>query len=52
VKKVCILSAVNIRHMSLISIYTDIFKEYGVDFDIIYWINMEKKKSSQPRRNM
>ena len=35
-KKVCILSAVNIKHMSMISIYTDILKREKVDFDIIY----------------
>lgn len=35
-KKICILSAVNIKHMSLISIYVDRMKELGIDFDIIY----------------
>lgn len=34
--KICILSAVNIRHMSLISLYTKILKERGVEFDLIY----------------
>lgn len=35
-KKICILSAVNIKHMSLISIYTEWMKEQGMDFDIVY----------------
>ncbi|GAB6745063.1 glycosyltransferase [Streptococcus uberis] len=35
-KKVCILSAVNIKHMSLISIYTEELKKREIDFDIIY----------------
>lgn len=34
--KIAILSAVNIRHMSLISLYTDILKKNHVDYDIIY----------------
>lgn len=35
-KKICILSAVNIRHMSLISIYTQLMKQNGIEYDIIY----------------
>ncbi|MEH7883034.1 capsular biosynthesis protein, partial [Bacillus sp. JJ1609] len=35
-KKICILSAVNIRHMSLISLYTEKLKRDGIEFDIIY----------------
>lgn len=35
-KKICILSAVNIRHMSMISLYTQKLKRDGIDFDIIY----------------
>lgn len=35
-KKIAILSAVNIKHMSLISLYTDILKQYDVCYDIIY----------------
>lgn len=35
-KKVAILSAVNIKHMSLISLYTDILKELDVQVDLIY----------------
>ena len=35
-KRICILSAVNIRHMSLISLYTSILKKYEVGYDIIY----------------
>jgi hypothetical protein len=35
-KKICILGTANIKHMTLISLYTDIFKEVGQEFDIIY----------------
>ncbi|MDP3443883.1 MAG: capsular biosynthesis protein [Ignavibacteria bacterium] len=35
-KKICILSAVNIRHMSMISLYTEKLKRDSIDFDIIY----------------
>ena len=35
-KKIAILSAVNIKHMSLISLYTNILKEKGISYDIIY----------------
>ena len=35
-KKVAILSAVNIKHMSLISLYTDILKKNEVQVDLIY----------------
>ena len=34
--KVCILSAVNIKHMSLITLYTEILKKQGIEYDIIY----------------
>lgn len=34
--RICILSAVNIKHMSLISIYTKYFEEHGIEYDIIY----------------
>ena len=34
--KVAILSAVNIRHMSLITLYTDILKKNNIEYDIIY----------------
>ena len=34
--RVAILSCVNIKHMSLISLYTDILKREGVSFDVIY----------------
>jgi len=34
--RVAILSCVNIKHMSLISLYTDILKREGVAYDVIY----------------
>lgn len=35
-KKIAILSAVNIKHMSLITLYTDILKQHDIQYDIIY----------------
>lgn len=35
-KRIAILSAVNIKHMSLIFLYTDILKKHGYEYDIIY----------------
>lgn len=35
-KKIAILSAVNIKHMSLISLYTEILKRNNIAYDIIY----------------
>lgn len=35
-KKVAIISIMNLKHMSLVSIYTELFKKYGVDYDYIY----------------
>lgn len=34
--RICILSAVNIRHMSLISLYTRILEDRGIPYDIVY----------------
>lgn len=34
--KICILSIVNIKHMSLISLYTSFFEKAGIKYDIIY----------------
>lgn len=34
--KIAILSAVNIKHMSLISLYTSILESNGISYDIIY----------------
>lgn len=34
--RIAILSCVNIKHMSLISLYTDILKREGIPFDVIY----------------
>ncbi|WJV19351.1 hypothetical protein QU593_02240 [Rossellomorea marisflavi] len=35
-KKICILGTANIKHMTLISLYTEVFKEANQKFDIIY----------------
>lgn len=34
--RICILSAVNIKHMSMISLYTEQLLQSNIDFDIIY----------------
>lgn len=34
--RICILSAVNIKHMAMISLYTERLLRDGIDFDIIY----------------
>jgi len=34
--KICILSTVNIKHMSLISLYTDYFDRKNIAYDLIY----------------
>lgn len=34
--RVCILSIVNIKHMSLISLYTDFLEKNNIEYDIIY----------------
>lgn len=43
--KICILSIVNIKHMSLISLYTSFFEENGIDYDIIY---VDKYNEDEP----
>lgn len=50
-KKICILSAVNIRHMTLISLYTDFLTKNNIEFDIIY---MDKygEKEEFPAKNI
>ena len=44
-KKICILSAVNIRHMSMISIYTQLMKQDGIEYDIIYMDKYGEKEN-------
>ncbi len=44
-KKIAILSAVNIKHMSLISLYTSYLKENGIDYDIIYMDKYDEEES-------
>lgn len=43
-KKICILSAVNIKHMSMISIYTELMKKNNIGYDIIYMDKYEEEK--------
>lgn len=44
-KKIAILSCVNIKHMSLISLYTEELKRLGASYDIIY---MDKYDEDEP----
>ena len=43
-KKICILSAVNIKHMSLISLYTEELTKLKIEFDIIYMDKYNKEE--------
>lgn len=45
-KKICILGANNLKHMTLISLYTDIFEEYNQSYDIIYLDRYHKEENS------
>lgn len=35
-KRIAILSSVNIKHMSMISLYTNLMQQRGIEYDIIY----------------
>ena len=48
-KKICILSAVNIRHMSLISLYTDLFIKNNISFDIIYMDKYDEEEEIEAK---
>lgn len=43
-KKIVILSAVNIKHMSLISLYTDFLEKNKINYDIIYMDKYNEKE--------
>lgn len=45
--KICILSMVNIKHMSLISLYTTFLEKKGIDYDIIYVDKYWQKESTK-----
>ena len=49
-KKICILSAVNIKHMAMISLYTERLLRNNIEFDIVY---MDKYGESEefPAKN-
>lgn len=49
-KKICILSAVNIKHMSMISLYTQKLKRDGIDFDIIYMDKYGEEEAFSAKR--
>lgn len=44
-KKVAIICCANIKHMTLISLYTDLFKQCGQEFDIIYIDKYHQKEN-------
>ena len=44
-KKVCILCAANIKHMTLISLYTDKLPREGVQYDIVYVDKYHEKET-------
>lgn len=48
-KRICIVGAMNIRHMSLISLYTKFFDDNEISYDLIYMdrYGIEEKSSAQ-----
>lgn len=48
--KICILSIVNIKHMSLISLYTSYFDKNGIDYDIIYIDKYNEEECTTAKR--
>jgi len=44
-KKIAILSAVNIKHMSLISLYTSYLEKNGIPYDIIYMDKYDEEET-------
>ncbi|WP_299744267.1 capsular biosynthesis protein [uncultured Rossellomorea sp.] len=48
-QKVCILSTTNLQHMTLISLYTKIFEDEKVDYDIIYFDRYGIKEDSSAK---
>lgn len=49
-KKICIISSVNIIHMSLISRYTDFFNKNSIDFDLIYMDKYDIEEKTPAKR--
>ena len=39
------LSAVNIKHMAMISIYQDLFKKHGIEYDLIYMDKYDQEEA-------
>lgn len=50
-KKICILGTANIKHMTLISLYTEKLRDNKVDYDIIY-IDKYHEKETYPCREL
>ena len=49
-KKIAILSAVNIKHMSLVSLYTTFLKAHNIPYDIIYMDKYDEQAISQQQQ--
>lgn len=49
-KKICILSTVNIKHMSLIKLYTDYFDSNKIQYDIIYIDKYKEKENINAKK--
>jgi hypothetical protein len=49
-RKVAILSSVNIKHMSMITIYTEILKRNNISFDIIYMDKYDEEEEFECRK--
>ena len=48
-KKVCILCAANIKHMTLVSLYTEVLKKYNVLYDLIYIDKYNEEEASEAK---
>ena len=48
--KVCIIGSRNLNGMTLMSIYTDIFEKYKIEYDIIYMNHLGIKENSKARK--
>lgn len=44
-KKICILSTVNIKHMTMLSIYTEYLERNNIEYDIIYIDKYQEKEN-------
>jgi hypothetical protein len=45
--KICIIGAFNLKHMTLISLYTTIFEKHNIPYDIIYLDKYSQKENTK-----